>query len=380
MIDTQSIKEWIVAHSDEMFELLKDLCLIPAPSHHEEQRAAYCKEWLEKNGAKGVVIDSALNVLFPLNCEGSSDITVFVAHTDTVFPDTEPMPYSDVDGIVRCPGVGDDTASLAVMMMMAKYYLEIGYTPKGGILFVANSCEEGLGNLKGTRQFFEDYKGRIARFVSFDSNISIVNERCVGSHRYEVEVRTQGGHSYQAFGIPNAINELSGIVREIYSIDLPRKEGCRVTYNVGDISGGTSVNTIAQSARMLCEYRSDDLSLLSFMEGEFARIFEGAKKEGVEVLVKRIGDRPCAAEIDPVAFAALRDTCTAALTDTVDVTPTYRSASTDCNIPLSLGIPAICIGVYVGGGSHTREEWVEKASMIPGLEIAIKVGFGLTEK
>ena len=264
-------------------------------------------------------------------------------------------------------------------MMMAKYYVEKGFAPKGGILFVANSCEEGLGNLKGTRQLFEDYKGRVARFVSFDSNITTVNERCVGSHRYEVEVKTKGGHSYQAFGRPNAINELAGIVREIYSIELPKKEGCRVTYNVGDISGGTSVNTIAQNAKMLCEYRSDDLELLAFMQNEFARIFKEANKEGVEVLVKKIGDRPCAAEIDPVAFEALRSACVAAIKDTVSGELTYRSASTDCNIPLSLGIPAICIGVYVGGGSHTREEWVEKASMIPGLEIAIKVGFGLTK-
>ena len=344
------------------------------------QEEYYAIEWFEKNGAKGVYIDSALNVIFPLNCEGSNELTVFVAHTDTVFPDTEPMPYSDTDGVVRCPGAGDDTASLSVMMMMAKYYIEKGFVPEKGILFVANSAEEGLGNLKGTRQLFADYEGRIARFVSFDSALKIVNERCVGSHRYEVEVRTEGGHSYQAFGKKNAINELAGIVRAIYSIELPKKEGCRVTYNVGDISGGTSVNTIAQNAKMLCEYRSDDLSLLTYMQGEFARIFEAAKQEGVEVSVKKIGDRPCAAEVDPVAFAQLKDTCVKAITETIDAPLGFRSASTDCNIPLSLGIPAICIGVYSGGGAHTREEWVEKASMIPGLEIAIKVGFGLTAK
>ena len=374
-----TLKQYIDASREELFSLLRTLCLIPAPSHHEEKRAAFCKEWLESVGAKGVYIDEALNVIYPLNCEGSNEITVFVAHTDTVFPDTEPMPYTDDGEYVRCPGVGDDTASLAVMLMMAKYYTQNGIQPKGGILFVANSCEEGLGNLKGTRQLFEDYKGRIKQFVSLDSNIDCIADRCVGSHRYAVEVLTEGGHSYLDFGKKNAIAALSEIVVALYAIDLPHKEGSLVTMNVGEISGGTSVNTIAQSAKMLCEYRSDDTELMSFMQGEFARIFEEASKGEVSVKVTMIGDRPCAKGVDADALEHLRRISFAVVKGAIGSEPVFRSSSTDCNIPLSLGIPSICVGVYDGGGQHTREEWVKKHSLLPGLEIAIRMAEELTK-
>ena len=373
------MKQYIEKSREELFSLFRTLCLIPAPSHHEEKRAAFCKEWLENAGAKGVYIDKALNVIYPLHCEGSNEITVFVAHTDTVFPDTEPMPYTDDGEYVRCPGAGDDTASLAVMLMAAKYCMEKKIEPAGGILFVANSCEEGLGNLKGTRQLFADYQGRIKQFVSLDSNIDCIADRCVGSHRSEVEVQTEGGHSYLDFGKKNAIAALSEIVVALYGIALPQKEGSRVTMNVGEISGGTSVNTIAQSAKMLCEYRSDDTDLMAFMQGEFARIFAAANTNEVTVKVTMIGDRPCAKDVDPAALERLRRISFEVVKGVIGTDPVFRSSSTDCNIPLSLGIPAICVGVYNGGGQHTREEWVQKESLVPGLEIAIRMVEELTQ-
>ena len=190
-------------------------------------------------------------------------------------------------------------------------------------------------------------------------------------------MRTEGGHSWGAFGKPNAIAALCAIVQEIYAIPLPVKAGSRVTYNVGDISGGTSVNTIAQSARMLCEYRSDDEELLSHMQAAFAGIFEGARRDGVAVCVKKIGDRPCGI-VDTPAIRALCHTCEEVIRRVTGTGVIYKSSSTDCNIPLSLGIPAICIGVYEGGGAHTREERVSKASLAPGLEIGIRVALALT--
>ena len=164
------IHQYINDNKHLLFQTLQELCAIPAPSGKEEKRAAYCKEWLESVGAKGVYIDEAKNVVFPLNCEDSNDICVFVAHTDTVFPDTEPMPYREDDVNIYCPGVGDDTASLAVLLLLAKFYVTHTQKPTGGFLFVCNSCEEGLGNLKGTRRIFQDYNGRITRFISFDSS------------------------------------------------------------------------------------------------------------------------------------------------------------------------------------------------------------------
>lgn len=363
---------------EEMLELLRELCHIPAPSHQEQARAEYCKNWLEEAGAEGVYIDEALNVIYPLNCEGSSEITVFAAHTDTVFPDTTPLPYEEDEEKIYCPGVGDDTASLAVLLMTAKYFIQrqsglASALPPKGILFVCNSCEEGLGNLKGARQMMQDYAGRIAQFVTFDSNLSVMNTRCVGSHRYQVEARTEGGHSFQKFGNPNAIAVLAQIVSRIYEIQVPQLENTRTSYNVGIIEGGTSVNTIAQNADMLCEYRSDNVEALAIMQKNFEEIFAAAQAEGVQINVKKIGDRPCAKNLDMARQDKLALACRQVIEGVIEKSVIDKSASTDCNIPLSLGIPAVCIGVYNGGGSHTREEWVEKESMKPGLEIAVKL-------
>ena len=311
--------------------------------------------------------------MYPINCEGRDDIVVFMAHTDTVFPDREPMPYTDDGTYIRCPGVGDDTSSVVVLLYAAKYFLEYGLDTKQGVMIVLNSCEEGLGNLKGTRQLFKDFEGRIARFISYDARFSNIADRCVGSHRYEVEVLTEGGHSYGSFGNRNAIAELSKIINEIYSIEVPKIDGSKTTYNVGGISGGTSVNTIAQSAKMLCEYRSDNEVCLATMKAKFEDIFAHAKERVLDLKVSLIGDRPCMGKVDLAKIEELTRVCREVIEETVGVKTATHSSSTDCNIPLSLGIPALCVGVWNGGGAHTREEWIEKASIPVGLEVGIKV-------
>lgn len=369
----QKIRTFIEENREELFTLLAELCAIPAPSHHEEKRAEYCKNWLEQTGAEGVYIDEALNVIFPLNCEENDALTVLAAHTDTVFPDTEPMPYYDDGQRVHCPGAADDTASVAVLLMMAKYFIQNGGT---GLLFVCNSCEEGLGNLKGTRALFDAYAGRIARFLSLDSNLDTVNDHCVGSHRYAVTVQTRGGHSFGNFGNANAIAELAKIVGAIYALEVPKKAGTVTTYNVGTVTGGTSVNTIAQSANMLCEYRSNDKDCLAVMEAAFMEIFRQAENDRVHVTVQRVGDRPCE-DIGKEKIDALKELAVPVIEDVIGKSVFFASGSTDCNIPLSLGIPALCIGANIHEGIHTRQEWVDKNSLLTGLEIAIRLGLAL---
>ncbi len=376
-MDTE-IKDFIRENIEYIINTVKELCEIPAPSHNEQQRAEYCKNWLEREGADGTYIDDAFNVVFPLNCNDSNKISVLAAHTDTVFPDTEPMPYIDDGSKIYCPGVGDDTASVAILLMLVKYFLEKKVTVPNGILFVFNSCEEGLGNLKGTRKIFSDYEGRIAQFITFDSQIDIIADRCAGSHRYEVEVLTEGGHSYAKFGNANAICELSKIITSIYNIDVPQKEGSYTTYNVGNISGGTSVNTIAQSAKMLCEYRSNDKICLEIMRKKFIDIFNSASSKEVQVNVRKIGDRPCS-DIEDSETERLRNMVKPVIESVIKNTVKFTCSSTDCNIPLSMGIPAICIGVYYGEGAHTRQEWIDKSSLKTGMEIAIKIAHCIAE-
>lgn len=358
-------EEWINGQYDELLTIVRELCAIPAPSRHEEKRAEYCEKKLKAFGFTDVRTDDANNVICEVNCRGSNRITVFAAHTDTVFPDTDPLPFREDEERMYCPGVGDDTASVAVLLMAAKYCAGCRFLPENGFLFVFNSGEEGLGNLYGTRRLFEEYVGRIARFVTFDSRIGVIDTDCVGSERYEVIVKTKGGHSYREFGKPNAIAKLAKIACAIYEIEPP----AGTTYNIGNISGGTSVNTIAQSASMLCEYRSDDAKKLRKMKEKFSGIFrQTAETEGVEIEVKTIGVRPCA-EIDRETQEKFAAEC-AGIVKAVCGDVKTKAASTDCNIPLSLGIPAVCVGVYDGDGEHTREEFTYKESLKTGLRIA----------
>ena len=258
----------------ELLDLVRAMCAIPAPSHHEEKRAAFCREWFLRNGFPDVRIDPALNVLAPVGFEldGKDDFDVIMAHTDTVFPDTEPMPLREEGGYMYCPGVNDDTANLAVLMVCARYYREHHAAGRRGILFVANSCEEGLGNLKGCRRIMDDFAGRVRNFVTLDSTcMNRLITKAVGSHRYKVTVRTEGGHSYGAFGNRNAIHALATMISLLYSVKVPVDGDSKTTYNVGTISGGTSVNTIAQSSEMLYEYRSTSRKCLDEMEQFFLR-------------------------------------------------------------------------------------------------------------
>ena len=377
---------YIEENLEELKQLIRELAVIPAPSHHEELRAEFCEKWFRGNGFEDVHTDEALNVIAAYGVPaargpeasgreraGDRDIVAFSAHTDVVFPDTEPLPFREDAERFYCPGVCDDTANLAVLMMAARYFVQRKIPAHCGMLFIANSCEEGLGNLKGIREIVRTYGARMREHISFDGpSLRHVVANAVGSHRYRVTVRTEGGHSYGAFGNRNAIRYLAGIIDSIYQIRVPDKEGTKTTYNVGTVEGGTSVNTIAQEASMLCEYRSDDRECLRMMENAFAEIFDAYRAMGVEVEVERVGERPCTGEVDPARheelIARMEDAVRA-----VGVEPLRMSSSTDCNIPLSAGIPASCIGVVTAEGCHTREEWVEIASLPVGMRLAMEV-------
>ena len=371
---SKDILKYLKDSEEETINLIETLCGIPAPSHHEERRAEFVKNWLTDNGAKGVYIDEALNVLYPVGCEGRDDIVVFLAHTDTVFPDMEPMPFVNDGEYLHSPGVGDDTASLAVLMMIAKYVAQNDLKPTRGILFVANSCEEGLGNLKGTKQFMADYEGRIVEVYSFDAKFQAMTNKCVGSHRYEILFETEGGHSFGAFGNRNAIRAMADVVCRLYDCEVPVEGNSRTTYNVGIVEGGTSVNTIAQSCKMLYEYRSDSAECLAKMQAFFEETMTQAKEDGkAEITVNLIGVRPCEKDVDQIKLTEMTEKAVRVSEKYSGIPCKVTSGSTDCNIPMSMGIPAISVGVYQGDGTHTREERVLISSIPVGLKIAAEL-------
>ncbi len=357
------VESFISDNEERFFSNLITLAKIPSPSNHEEKRAEWCKNYLESFGAKGVYIDSALNVVYPYCCEGNNELVAFLAHTDVVFPDTTELPLRIENGRIYCPGVGDDTTNVIGLLELARMVTELNMKPKNGILFVLNSGEEGLGNLKGSRQIMADYKGRVKEFIGVDAGYEALYNDAVGSKRYRVEVKTEGGHSYGAFGNRNAIYYLSKIIDTLYGMKVPPLG--KTTYNVGIISGGTSVNTIAQQAEMLYEYRSDSREALVIMDKMFYSVIDAFKTMGIKVNVEIVGDRPCKGDVDNTALTKKVIDITAGF----GITMSTEAGSTDCNIPLSQGVPAVCFGIYKGVGAHTRGEHIFIDSIDTGIRI-----------
>ena len=366
---TSKILEEIESCQQEAYDLLLELAQIPAPSGQEEKRAEFCRKWLEAQGAEGVYVDDALNVIYPVGVTEENPLVCFAAHSDVVFPDTEPLPLVVEDGKIFCPGIGDDTANVVALMMAAKFIAQKKLVPKNsGLLLVINSGEEGLGNLKGTRKLMEDFGHRIREFVAFDAHDCQGVGIAVGSRRYKIEVDTEGGHSFTAFGNRNAIAYLASLIDTLYTIKVPPKG--KTTYNVGTISGGTSVNTIAQHAEMLYEFRSDNRESMDIMDRHLMAAIDFYRTKGIQVTVTPVGDRPCGGDVDEKKVQAMMDWANETSIRHYGRPHSFGRGSTDCNIPLSMGIPSICVGCYNGDRSHTRQEWVAIDSLLPGLKYA----------
>lgn len=370
---TPDMEQYVQATLEEQKQFLRSLAVIPAPSHHEEKRVEFVKNWMEQQGAEGVYVDEALNVIWPVNVTEDNDIYVFMAHTDVVFPDTDPLPFHEDEEKMYAPGVGDDTACLTVLLHAARYFLRKKISPKTGILIVANSCEEGLGNLKGSRRIVDDFGSRMKGLITVDGGLQHIVTRAVGSHRYRVTVKTEGGHSYGNFGNRNAIAYLASMITTLYDVRVPEKKGTKTTYNAGVIEGGTSVNTICQEASMLYEYRSDDLECLGKMKNMFEKVVEAYRAMDVDVNVELLGERPCGQEFNEEEYETFLAPVLSAAKDILGFEPRRDSGSTDANYPLFKGIPAVCVGGCYSRGAHTREEYVYTASLETGLRYVLSI-------
>lgn len=356
---------------EEELQLLRELAQIPAPSGHEEQRAAFIRDWLLAQGAPvGTVrIDDAKNVILTLGDQDQDDCAVFAAHTDVVFPDTKPLPLTEDEERLYAPGVGDDTANLVGLLFAARWILRHRVPLDRKVLVVANSCEEGLGNLAGTKELFRQYAHQVSEFTSFDLYLGMHVTSAVGSHRWRVRCHTEGGHSWEDFGHDNAIEALCSFIEDLYHIELPTQ--AKTTINVGRFEGGTTVNSIAEDASVLVEYRSASQECLEQMFGKFVGLVEMHLKERTRIDVQLIGRRPASGEVVPEGQAALVRATDEVLRELAGERPCHQESSTDANIPLSLGIPAHTVGTVAGDLLHTREEWIEKASLERGLAVIL---------
>lgn len=343
---------------------LLELCAIPAPSHHEERRAAWVESKFREIGLEDVHIDEVSNVLGTYPGKGSGPVVMLAAHTDTVFPEGTDLTIRKEGNRYICPGIADDTRSVAELLSIARALKRSALPFTGSVLFCANVCEEGLGDLKGMKHIFTT-RNDIDAFISIDNPVpGGIVWYGTGSLRYEVIFRGTGGHSFADFGIPNPIHAMGRAIREISDLQVPKLP--KTTFNVGVVQGGTSVNTIAEEVRMLVDFRSDDPCQLKRLSDALTEITARAateensrweRFEPVTVEIRACGNRPAGTQPRDCRIVTLAWEAGQA----VGLTPELRDeSSTDANIPISLGIPAITVGRGgKEGGNHTVKEWFE---------------------
>jgi len=381
---TEHALRYVEENKETLLELILELCKIPAPSNQEEQRAEFCRKWFEENGAPEVIVDDALNVLCPINCDGDVPVTVFMAHTDIVFPDMSLYEMRIEDGRVYYPGVGDDTANLAILMLCAKYVFETGLTPSdGGVLFAANSGEEGLGANKGMKAIMERYDGRVKEVYSFDGDYPDACDASLGVERYRVEVLTEGGHSHGPMGNRSAIHYLAEIISDLYTLKAPTEPGVKTSYNVGSIKGGLAINAIAPQAEMMYEFRSASVDCMNKMRAFFESVIAHYRTMGIEVNVETVSTFPADADcVNPEARQALRDKVIDIMKYYVGREPVFAPGTSDADIPLSMGVPAIVFGGKLGRYVHSPKEDMEIDSLPLGFKILLStvlLAFGRQE-
>lgn len=371
------MKDWN-EYAQEQEELLRqtlrELAAIPAPSGHEERRKAYCESWLDRYGISHESGNGG-NLLIPYRIQEERRNRVVTAHMDIVFEESVPLRLQEDGAIWRCPGIGDNTANVVLLLLAAKYLYEEQPETEGGLWLIADTCEEGLGNLAGCRSAMEQLKGRVDRVLGFDLYRDRLYTGCIGSVRYRITAKTPGGHSFADFGVPNAIHVLAGLIDRLYEYRTEEN----TTYNVGLIAGGTSVNTIAQDAQMLFEYRSDEAAQIRTCKAYLEQCLRQAGAGNlVSISCEAVGERPCAEQVDEDAIRELAAICSEEIASAVGTAPAEAKASTDCNIPLSMGIPAVCAGFFRGGGAHTREEWLDlstaKAAIAAAVGCVVRLG------
>ena len=244
-------------------QMLRELTLTPTETGKEDQRIAYCMEWMKQQGMESVHTDELGNVIWEYRPEQEKKV-LYTAHLDTVFSLEEPLEIKEDGMIWRCPGITDDTVNVVMLLMAAKYVHETEPELPCGLIFAADLGEEGLGNLCGVRALVDHYEKNLCGMAAFDLYRDKMYPICIGSVRYRISAKTKGGHSFLNFGRKNAIAELAGLIGELYRFQTDAAS--HTTYNVGKIEGGTSVNTIAQDASMLFEFRSEDYRKLDFGE------------------------------------------------------------------------------------------------------------------
>ena len=370
--------------SEAITEAQIRICSIPAGPFSEQERAEYLRRQFLALGLAEVEIDDEGNCLGLFKGFANHPLMVVSAHLDTVFSEDTDFTIKKVGQRLLAPGISDDGCGLAALLAISEALVTTKTKTHGSILFVGTVGEEGEGNLRGVRHLLTKGKwsGQIDSFLSFDGpGIDRITNQALGSRRYRVKLNGPGGHSWGDFGIPNPVHALGNAISRLASYPLPKTP--RTTFNVGKILGGTSVNAIPAEASMDVDLRSADEIELQRLDAYFRRVIHEAverenslKRPGDAALILNlvlVGERPSGqtspdSPLVELAREATRVFATEAQLD---------QSSTDSNVPISLGIPAITIGAGgLSGCSHTLEEWYEPQNRDEGLKRGLLVALG----
>ena len=343
------------------------ICEIPAPPFQEASRAEEFRKRLASLGLTNVRLDSVGNVIGErkgTQPRGPNAPTVLLSgHLDTVFPIETDVTVKHVGDTLKGPGIVDDCRGLAVLLAVAKSLNDAKVQTPGTILFVGTVGEEGPGNLRGVRHLVDhELKDQVDHFISVDGGGFGVVNQAVGSYRFRVSVIGPGGHSYGAFGMPNPIHALGRAIAKIGDVQVPRTP--KTTFNVGIIEGGTSVNSIADTASFDLDMRSESPEALAVLDAEVQQLLAEAvaeeqarwpqSKVKLELRVDTIGIRPAGTQPDSLRIVRVARETASRLGQTISL----RASSTDANIPMARGIPSITIGGGgSSGGAHSLGEW-----------------------
>lgn len=349
------------SHFNDVLEWIGTIQQIPAPTFDEEIRANFMFEEFKRLGFSHIERDSSGNVLarWP---GGEGKPLVVSAHLDTVHQDQKPLPLERTETHITGPGVADNSTGLAALLSLGRYLNETRPEYPGDIWLAANVCEEGLGNLAGMRALVDGFGGDVHAYLILEGlGLGQICHRGLGVIRLQLSAETLGGHSWVDYGTPSAIHELAKIAAKLADLSLPAKP--RTSLNIGIIQGGTSINTIASKAHFLLDLRSEDQNSLSRVRDRVRQIVSSYDKNGVKVTLDQIGERP-AGELPaghPLVRLALE------VLRQLETPSALEIGSTDANIPLSHGYPAICIGLTRGSYPHTIQENIEIEPLKTGL-------------
>jgi acetylornithine deacetylase/succinyl-diaminopimelate desuccinylase-like protein len=374
--------EALDADHDRFVEQLIALTQIPSPPFGEAKRAAAYAELLRRQGLQEVDTDAEGNVtaLRP-GTDPSAGVIVLCSHLDTVFPAGTDVTVKREGTVLRAPGVGDDTRGLAVLLAMSRALDKAAIRTRAGILFLASVGEEGAGDLRGVKAFFRDsrWRDRVAGFIAMDGiDPARLVHGAVGSKRYRITFRGPGGHSFGAFGLVNPMFALARAADDLSRIRVAARP--KTTFSIGKVGGGTSINAIPEEAWMEVDLRSASAEALAVLEERFLAILpqaaadENAARDTscgeISVEVKQIGDRP--AGVTPAESRIAHVAATVIGAQGYELV--HEFSSTDSNIPISLGIPAVTLGTGGSGGrAHSLEEWidVEQGPSVKGVATAM---------